>query len=61
MYVLCSRVSFQGEAWNDSQIAQDMERLLAVRDTVMSLLEQARIDKYVNPPTLDIRLIFLLG
>lgn len=27
-----------------------MERLLAVRDTVMSLLEQARIDKYVKSP-----------
>ena len=38
----------QGEEWNDSQIDQDMKELLTVRGTVMTVLEQARIDKYVS-------------
>ena len=37
----------QGYEWNNSKIEQDMKKLLAVRGTVLSLLEQARVDKYV--------------
>ena len=40
-------MAVQGEEWNDFNTDQDMKELLTVRGTVMTLLEQARIDKYV--------------
>lgn len=52
----------QGEEWNDSEIDRDMKELLTVRGTVMTVLEQARIDKYVsNVLKLEIASWFPIG
>jgi len=38
---------YAGEEWNDSNTDRDIRKLLTVRSTLMTVLEQAHIDKYV--------------